>query len=84
MAARPRLLGATPCHFGELVLPGEVLGTLTASAAETLGLTTAVRVAAGGMDQSVGAVGVGNVAPGILSESTGGALTMQASIGRGR
>jgi len=34
------------------------------------------------MDQSVGAVGVGNIAPGMLSESTGGALTLQASVVR--
>jgi xylulokinase len=34
------------------------------------------------MDQGAGAVGVGNVAAGIVSESTGGALTLQASIDR--
>jgi len=34
------------------------------------------------MDQSAGAVGVGNIAAGVLSESTGGALTVQASIDR--
>src|SRR3989304_1951229 len=37
---------------------------------------------AGGMDQGGGAVGVGNVAAGVVSESTGGALTLQASIER--
>ena len=39
-------------------------------------------VVAGGMDQGAGAVGVGNVGPGIVSESTGGALTLQASVDR--
>ena len=37
-------------------------------------------VVAGGMDQGAGAVGVGNVGPGIVSESSGGALTLQASV----
>ncbi len=34
------------------------------------------------MDQGAGAVGVGNLGPGIVSESTGGALTLQASVDR--
>jgi xylulokinase len=34
------------------------------------------------MDQGAGAVGVGNFGPGIVSESTGGALTLQASVDR--
>jgi len=34
------------------------------------------------MDQGAGAVGVGNVRAGMVSESTGGALTLQASVHR--
>ncbi len=69
-------------RLGELVAPGEVVGTLTPSAADALGLAPSVLVVAGGMDQGAGAVGVGNVGPGIVSESTGGALTIQASVDR--
>ena len=76
------LLGISPSRFGDLVAPGTVVGCLTPAAAEALGLTTSVRVVAGGMDQGAGAVGVGNVAPGVLSESTGGALAVQASLDR--
>jgi len=76
------LLGISPSRFGDLVAPGAVVGCLTPAAAEALGLTTSVRVVAGGMDQGAGAVGVGNVAPGVLSESTGGALAVQASLDR--
>ena len=76
------LLGISPSRFGDLVSPGTVVGSLSPEAAEALGLTTAVRVVAGGMDQGAGAVGVGNVAPGVLSESTGGALAVQASLDR--
>jgi xylulokinase len=76
------LINISPSRLGELVMPGEVVGTLTPAAAEALGLHAGVRVVAGGMDQGAGAVGVGNVAPGMLSESTGGALTVQATIDR--
>jgi sugar (pentulose or hexulose) kinase len=64
----------------ELIEPGDVAGTLSASAAAELGLPTSVLVVAAGMDQGAGAVGVGNVGAGVVSESTGGALTVQASV----
>jgi xylulokinase len=72
----------TPDRLPELVPPGGVAGTLRPQAAAALGLPPSVVVVAAGMDQAVGAVGVGNVAPGVMSESTGGALTLQASIDR--
>ncbi len=79
------LVGISPSRLPELATPGEVVGTLQASAADALGLDRRVRVVAGGMDQGAGAVGVGNVRPGMVSESTGGALTVQASVaGHGR
>ncbi|MHB1576278.1 MAG: xylulokinase [Candidatus Dormibacteria bacterium] len=67
-------------RLGELVSPGEVVGPILPGVAEALGLSPGVLVVAGGMDQGAGAVGVGNVIPGLLSESTGGALTLQATV----
>jgi len=75
-------LGLSEARLPDLVRPGEPVGTLRAEAAEALGLPRRVTVVAGGMDQGAGAVGVGNVGPGIVSESTGGALTLQASVDR--
>ncbi len=75
-------LGLEPGLLGDLVRPGEVVGSLAPRAAEALGLSPGIPVVAGGMDQCAGAVGVGNVRPGMLSESTGGALTVQASVAR--
>jgi xylulokinase len=75
-------VGVEPGRLPEVVAPGSVVGRLTPSAAESLGLSTSVQVVAAGMDQGVGAVGVGNFGPGVVSESTGGALTLQASIDR--
>lgn len=64
----------------ELVRPGAVVGTLTQPAAAALGLPAGVHVVAGGMDQGAGAAGVGNLRNDVVSESTGGALTLQASV----
>ncbi|EQD53952.1 xylulose kinase, partial [mine drainage metagenome] len=74
------LLDLSSSRLGDLVAPGEAVGSLLPGAAQALGLRPGVLVIAGGMDQGAGAVGVGNVVPGLLSESTGGALTVQASI----
>ena len=73
-------VGIGPERLSELVQPGAVVGELAEAAADALGLPRAVRVVVGGMDQGAGAVGVGNIAPGMISESTGGALTLQATI----
>lgn len=75
-------VGIGPERLPELVKPGSVVGVLTAPAAEALGLPATVVVVAAGMDQSTGAVGVGNTGSGVVSESTGGALTLQASVDR--
>lgn len=73
-------VGIGPERLPELVRPGAVVGTLSSEAAGALGLPPGVRVVAGGMDQGAGAVGVGNIGDGVVSESTGGALTLQASV----
>jgi len=75
-------VGVEPARLPELVRPGSVVGNLSAAAADALGLPSGVLVVAGGMDQGVGAVGVGNIDAGAVSESTGGALTLQASVDR--
>jgi xylulokinase len=75
-------IGIGPERLPEIGGPGEVVGTLSAAAAEALGLRAGIPVVAGGMDQGAGAVGVGNTGSGVISESTGGALTVQASVDR--
>ncbi len=63
-----------------LVPPGTVAGHLSEDASRQIGLPQTTKVIAGGMDQSVGAIGAGNIQPGIVSETTGAALTIQATI----
>ncbi len=73
-------IGISPQQLPEILAPGSAADTLCAQAAAELGLTTQCAVVLGGMDQSVGAIGAGNYRPGTLSETTGAALTVQATI----
>ncbi len=75
-------LGLRPDQLPELARPGDVVGTLRREAADELGLDVGALVVAAGMDQGAGAIGVANTGPGVISESTGGALTLQASVDR--
>lgn len=75
-------VGIGPERLPEIVPPGSIVGGLTRAAAEALGLSEGLPVVAGGMDQGAGAVGVGNIGGGMVSESTGGALTIQAAVNR--
>ena len=59
----------------------EVVGNLTSDAATALGLTDQTIVTTGAMDQIAAAVGAGNVEPGTITESTGTALAVIATVG---
>ncbi len=73
-------IGITTDQLPEIVQPGSMVGTLSAEAAALLGLSTKTGVVTGGMDQAVGAIGAGNFRPGTVSETTGAALVIQATI----
>lgn len=75
-------VGLTADRLPEIARPGEIVGILTAVAAGALGLRAGIPVVAAGMDQGAGSVAVGNTVAGIVSESTGGALVVQASVDR--
>jgi xylulokinase len=62
--------------------PGTRVGVLTRAAADELGLAFGTPVSVGANDQLAGAVGAGNVRPGIVSETTGTALAVVATTGR--
>jgi len=75
----PRLLeaaGITAEQLPNILEPGAVAGRLRPEAAEELGLPAGVSVCVGANDQLAGAVGAGNVRPGIVSETTGTALAL--------
>lgn len=65
--------------FPEIVPSTEILGTLTAEAAEALGLPDDVQVACGGVDNSCMALGAGNIAEGRAYASLGSSMWIAVS-----
>lgn len=78
----PKLLdaaGITSDQLPTILEPGSIGGRLTAQAAEALGVPAGTPVCVGANDQLVGAIGAGNVHPGIVTETTGTALALVAT-----
>jgi sugar (pentulose or hexulose) kinase len=73
-------VGLTPDRLGNLMKPGEPVGTLRRQAAEEIGLSTRTVAVTGSMDQAIAALGAGNISPGMVVESTGGALGVVATL----
>jgi len=73
-------IGIGEKNLPHLVPPGDVIGNVSAEASAQTGLPQTTKVVGGGMDQSVGAIGAGNIRTGVVSETTGAALTIQVSI----
>lgn len=68
-------LGITADQLPEIAGQGEIVGSVTDTAATEFGLPAGLPVSVGALDQACGALGIGNAIPGIFSESTGSALT---------
>ncbi|MCE5188076.1 MAG: hypothetical protein LLF75_02665 [Eubacteriales bacterium] len=58
------------------IVPANVLPEVRSE----LGLCETVRVVTGAMDQTAGAIGAGNLAPGLITETTGTALCLVATL----
>ncbi len=72
------LLGVEEAQLPEIMPPGTAIGKPGAGAAAEFGLSPDTLICLGALDQACGAIGVGNVRPGIFSESTGAALASVA------
>jgi sugar (pentulose or hexulose) kinase len=59
---------------------GEAVGKLRPEIAAELGLSPNTVACTGALDQACGAIGVGNIQPGIFSENTGAALAICATV----
>ena len=77
-----QLLGIDDGQLPELVTSGEVVATLTASAAEETGLSRETLVTTAPLDQVAGTVGAGNLEPGVVTECTGAAMALCATLDR--
>jgi xylulokinase len=60
--------------------PGTAVGPLRPEVADELRLDRGALVSLGGLDQACGALGVGNVRPGVFSENTGAALAICSTV----
>jgi len=75
----PELMEAAGVRAEQLptvLAPGQVAGQLRAEPASELGLPPGVPVCVGTNDQLAGAVGAGNITPGVVTETTGTALAL--------
>jgi xylulokinase len=75
-----RGIGITRNRLPEIRGSSEVVGCLRPGAAAALDLSPHTLVVTGSMDQIAAAVGAGNVRPGVITESTGTALAVIASV----
>ncbi len=63
------------------VLPcGTIVGNIIPRAAKIYGLSTHTRVVTGAMDQIASAIGAGNIKEGVVTETTGTALVLGATV----
>lgn len=73
-------LGVKEVQLPEIRESGEVIGSIQPKIARELGLSADTLVTTGALDQACGAIGVGNLVPGVISENTGAALAICATV----
>jgi len=71
--------GITAEQLPAVHAPGTVVGTTLSEPAKKMGIAEGIPVCLGANDQLVGAVGAGNVRPGLVTETTGTALAVVAT-----
>ena len=69
-------LGLTEEMMPTVLDPCEPVGTVSAKISQETGLASKTVVVAGAMDQIAGAIGAGNIKPGVITETTGTALAI--------
>ena len=72
--------GISPAQIPAIYPAGTAFGNISAACAAETGLSVKTRVVTGALDQVCAAIGAGNVAPGMITESTGSVLALVASI----
>jgi sugar (pentulose or hexulose) kinase len=73
-------VGLVPERLPQVLESGRPVGELTPEAARHTGLWAGTLAATGGLDQALAALGAGNTRPGLVTESTGGALAIVATL----
>ena len=70
----------SPENFPEIKESGTIIGNISKEAAKETGLSQETLIINGALDQHCGAIGAGNIKDGVITESTGGALAIVATI----
>jgi len=73
-------LGISTDQLPHYMESGVTVGKLLPNVANELGLSPKTVACTGGLDQACGAIGVGNIRPGVFSENTGAALAICATV----
>lgn len=73
-------LGISTSQLPQLHESGVPVGKLRPGVAAELGLSRETVACTGALDQACGAIGVGNICPGLFSENTGAALAICATV----
>ena len=76
------LTGIREEYLPKLLPPGSQIGKIRKEAALELGLSGETLINVGAFDQGCGAIGAGNIKPGIASECTGSALVTVSTVER--
>lgn len=75
-------IGISEQQLPELQPSGTLVGNISEEAAKDTGLQTDTVVSTGAYDQASNALGAGNYEPGVITETTGGALAVVATVER--
>lgn len=69
-------IGVEESYLPEIMESGQYVGKILPAMAEYLQVFPAAKISTGCLDQAAGAIGVGNIRPGIFSENIGAALAI--------
>jgi D-xylulose kinase len=75
-----QVLGIREDQLPETREPGESVSPIKPDVAEELGLSPKTIITTGALDQAAGAIGVGNVSPGIFTECTGSNIAIVSLV----
>lgn len=73
-------LGIDEDKLPEILPSGRIVGKISEQASEDMGLERDVVIGTGAFDQAASALGAGNISEGVVSESTGAALAIVATV----
>ena len=75
-----KFIGISEEQLPELKYSSEIVGNISLKASKETGLDVETIVSSGAMDQIAGAIGAGNIKPGVITETTGTAMAICTTV----